>query len=571
MAVSSASLSPGKGEKPMGSFSLGKNIFGAVLSQILYARHAFPPTHFHLVDGKRLSNASFEDLLSSGSVIERYEGRFLLDRGNVVFFKSDGANIHFQNLLGILTMDIFRMIENKELVKFQVAFLRSENMTPGSLVEYFTLDLRYLNNGGYSLDVWRAGIDKQRFWNDGPEFWNLGDYLSRLPKLNGPIHCTLSFRAIKSSDKYGLGRWNFGRADFVEASRTLKRTKGYGKERIFHIDINPVQPVPIPIATLPASATDISATSAPAVRHSTPEPLPAHESGPESSQPPEPDPSDKDFSYEIPSEESSYEPKAKKTTRARKSQAAKREKPPPKKARASRKPKPPVLIEQASVVDETPIDEQPKQKTTGRKSQPRTVKKPTDDKKAPARRKPKPPLAKIPRESQLESQSKQGGKRSRENDYITPDEMRKRFKSPSQPSSASRELGDGTPGPEAPSLSGTIPETNQAPVFSQPQVLTQPAERDVAINDEVEELPEGSETNLESPSRGETQRQRGLARQASLFDPDVLDSDDDDDDDAPAGFGRFTEPIFGRDVPDIPEEGGLFQRDDIEEESLHEE
>jgi hypothetical protein len=82
--------------------------------------------------------------------------------------------------------DIFPIIETEDLVKFRISYLRTQTWEENCLLEYFTIALKYQDDGRYELDVWRAGTGKQHVANTDSQLWNLGDYLSRLPSRTGP-------------------------------------------------------------------------------------------------------------------------------------------------------------------------------------------------------------------------------------------------------------------------------------------------------------------------------------------------------------------------------------------------
>lgn len=78
------------------------------------------------------------------------------------------------------------MIETEHLVKFRISYLRTQTWNENSLFEYYTIALKYQDDGRYELDVWRAGTGKQHIANTDSQLWNLGDYLSRLSSRTGP-------------------------------------------------------------------------------------------------------------------------------------------------------------------------------------------------------------------------------------------------------------------------------------------------------------------------------------------------------------------------------------------------
>jgi hypothetical protein len=82
--------------------------------------------------------------------------------------------------------DIFPIIETEDLVKFRISYLRTQAWEENCLLEYYTITLKYQDDGRYELDVWRAGTGKQHVATTDSQLWNLGDYLSRLPSRTGP-------------------------------------------------------------------------------------------------------------------------------------------------------------------------------------------------------------------------------------------------------------------------------------------------------------------------------------------------------------------------------------------------
>ena len=81
--------------------------------------------------------------------------------------------------------DILPLIDHEGLVKFRINFLRDRTWNEKALVEYYTVALKYQHDGGYELDVWRAGTGRQHVATTESQLWNLGDYLSRLPGWTG--------------------------------------------------------------------------------------------------------------------------------------------------------------------------------------------------------------------------------------------------------------------------------------------------------------------------------------------------------------------------------------------------
>lgn len=83
------------------------------------------------------------------------------------------------------THDIFPILETKNLARFRISFLRSTTWDDNCLIEYYTLVFRYPPDGKCGIDIWRAGIGEQHISDTNFKLWNLGDYLNRLPSLNG--------------------------------------------------------------------------------------------------------------------------------------------------------------------------------------------------------------------------------------------------------------------------------------------------------------------------------------------------------------------------------------------------
>jgi hypothetical protein len=147
--------------------------------------------------------------------------------------------------------DIFPLIEAEGLVKFRISYLRTKTWKENCLAEYYTVALKYENDGRYELDIWRAGTGKQHVANTDSQLWNLGDYLSRLPSWKGqnpfsllafarlltlggaePLHWTLAFHATERPDDPPIGVWKFDRTDFDDANLDLQQQDGYAYARI---------------------------------------------------------------------------------------------------------------------------------------------------------------------------------------------------------------------------------------------------------------------------------------------------------------------------------------------------
>lgn len=228
-------------------------MFGAALSQILYARYGFAPSFFQSLPLKQLVSRSFEDIVSSGSPIENHEQELIRDPGSIVFLRADPRDYDITTFLGILTTDIFPLLEKQELVKFRINFLQSETWTADSLAEHFTLVFKYDPDGQCGIDVWRAGVGEQYVSNSTSKLWNLGDYLSRLTPLKGPVYFTLAFHATGHPEDPSIGVWKFGRHDFEDANLQLQQREEYSFVRVVRLDIAPLV-VNLP-ATTPTNQT----------------------------------------------------------------------------------------------------------------------------------------------------------------------------------------------------------------------------------------------------------------------------------------------------------------------------
>ncbi|KAK4039622.1 hypothetical protein C8A01DRAFT_46953 [Parachaetomium inaequale] len=242
---------------------LCKVVFGATISQILFARRAFPPECFQLLPLEEVVSRSFEDIVASGSEIQDHDKELLRDQGSTLFLRQ-GMNYGLNRFLGILREDIFPLIETEGLVKFRVSYLRTKTWKENCLAEYYTVALKYENDGRYEVDIWRAGTGKQHVANTDSQLWNLGDYLSRLPSWTGlnpffplvparlltltgaePLHWTLAFHATERPDDPPIGVWKFDRTDFDDANLDLQQHEGYAYARITRLEIMPLSPTDI--------------------------------------------------------------------------------------------------------------------------------------------------------------------------------------------------------------------------------------------------------------------------------------------------------------------------------------
>ncbi|KAK0742764.1 hypothetical protein B0T18DRAFT_169748 [Schizothecium vesticola] len=234
-----ASFPPGPQRKR--DFEFCKVIFGAALSQILYARRSFAPSMFQVIPLNDLHrDPRFENTIATGSLVDRWDKELMRDQDNVLFLRQDANNYELNHFLGILTTDIFSLLEREQLVKFRVSFLSSPTLSEESLVEYYTFVIKYPPGGRYTIDIWRAGTGEHHISTTSVKLWNLGDYLSRLPPLIDPIYCTLAFHARERPEEPAIGMWGFDRAPFENANIRLQQRDGYSFQRIADLAINPL-------------------------------------------------------------------------------------------------------------------------------------------------------------------------------------------------------------------------------------------------------------------------------------------------------------------------------------------
>ncbi|KAK4444515.1 hypothetical protein QBC34DRAFT_183313 [Podospora aff. communis PSN243] len=224
---------------PVRDVALCKVIFSAVLSQILYSRQSFPPSNFQYVPLCDLLENSFEDLVHSGAPLDQYDPEVTRDQDGAVLLRDDSKDYSLATFLALLTSDIFPLIESEELVKFRISFLRSPRLESDSLLEYYTVVLKYEAEARYSIDVWRASTIKQHVARSKFKLWNLGDYLSRLPPWKGPVYCTLAFHATNRPDDPFIGTWKYDRADFDDAKLQLEQRPHYSFQRIATLVVGP--------------------------------------------------------------------------------------------------------------------------------------------------------------------------------------------------------------------------------------------------------------------------------------------------------------------------------------------
>ncbi|KAL2169334.1 hypothetical protein VTG60DRAFT_6108 [Thermothelomyces hinnuleus] len=220
-------------------FERCKVIFGAATSQILYTRLAFPPECFQLLPLDGVASRPFEEIITSGSEIQVYNKEHLRDKNSTVFFRKC-RNYGLDRFLGIMTADIFPLIETENLVKFRIYFLQAKRWTENCLLEYFTFVFRYGEGGRYGLDIWRAGTGMQDVAGTESDLWQLGDYLRKLPRWTKSVQWTLAFHATEQPVDPFIGIWNFGRGEFEDANLNLQQRDRYEYARISRLEIMPL-------------------------------------------------------------------------------------------------------------------------------------------------------------------------------------------------------------------------------------------------------------------------------------------------------------------------------------------
>ncbi|KAL1837492.1 hypothetical protein VTJ49DRAFT_3736 [Mycothermus thermophilus] len=217
---------------------LCKVVFTTAISQILYARRAFPPQCFQLVPLKSLVSCSFDDILATASTLHAHDPTALRDPENVIFL-GQSQDYGLNRFLGILDNDIFPLIETERLVKFRINYLRTRLWAPDSLIEYYSIAVKYRDDGAYELDVWRAGTGKHHIATTDSQLWNLGDFLSRLPSWTDSLHWTLAFHAAQRPDNPPVGMWKFDHTDFEDANLHLQQSVGYSYDRLVRLKVLP--------------------------------------------------------------------------------------------------------------------------------------------------------------------------------------------------------------------------------------------------------------------------------------------------------------------------------------------
>ncbi|KAJ4288717.1 hypothetical protein N0V88_007251 [Collariella sp. IMI 366227] len=219
--------------RPTRDSELCKVVFGAAISQVLFARC------FQVLPLEQLVSRSFEDIVTSGSEVEVYNKELLRDQRNTVFLRQ-GTEYGTSRFLGILRADIFPLLDSERLVKFRVNFLQNNTWEDGCLAEYYTVTFKYEPDGSYGLDIWRAGMGKQYISASDTQLWNLGDYLSRLPPWMEPMHWTLAFHATERPDEPPIGVWKFDRTEFDDANLSLQQLREYAYARVARLEFVPL-------------------------------------------------------------------------------------------------------------------------------------------------------------------------------------------------------------------------------------------------------------------------------------------------------------------------------------------
>ncbi|KAK3343113.1 hypothetical protein B0H65DRAFT_576963 [Neurospora tetraspora] len=222
-------------------FQLCKTVFVAAISQILYARRAFPPNFFHVLPLSDIVSKTFEEAMASRSGIPTFDGEILREQSTTVFLHQD-VDYSLTRFLDILTNDIFPVLETEHLVKFRISFLRSTTWDEDCLIEFYTLVFRYPPDGKCGIDIWRAGVGEYHISDSNFKLWNLGDYLSRLPSLDGPLYWAMAFHANELPDIPTIGVWKFNRTEFDEANLKLQQKEGYRYDLIAKLEIEPLRP-----------------------------------------------------------------------------------------------------------------------------------------------------------------------------------------------------------------------------------------------------------------------------------------------------------------------------------------
>ncbi|KAK5658092.1 hypothetical protein OQA88_2648 [Cercophora sp. LCS_1] len=222
---------------PNRNIDLCKVTFGAALSQVFYARRTFPPSAFQTVPISVIATRSFDDVVSSGAPLGSFDQRNFDNAGDTIFLREDPSDFNLSNVLGILSADIFPLLEKQQLVKFRVSLMCGSVWYEDNLLEHYTFALKYASDGAYRIDVWRAGIGSISAVRTDLSLWNLGNCLSRLSPLRGPIHATLAFHATERPSEPAIGLWGFDQTDFEDANLQLQQSPGYCCEQVVEWEI----------------------------------------------------------------------------------------------------------------------------------------------------------------------------------------------------------------------------------------------------------------------------------------------------------------------------------------------
>ncbi|KAJ4408420.1 hypothetical protein N0V85_004240 [Neurospora sp. IMI 360204] len=182
--------------------------------------------------------ATFEEAMASRSGIPTFDGEILREQSTTVFLHQD-VDYSLTRFLDILTNDIFPVLETEHLVKFRISFLRSTTWDEDCLIEFYTLSFKYHPDGKCGIDIWRAGIGEYHISDSNFKLWNLGDYLSRIPSLDGPLYWAMAFHANELPDIPTIGVWKFDRTEFDEANLKLQQKEGYRYDLIAKLDSEP--------------------------------------------------------------------------------------------------------------------------------------------------------------------------------------------------------------------------------------------------------------------------------------------------------------------------------------------
>ncbi|EGO54738.1 hypothetical protein NEUTE1DRAFT_49553 [Neurospora tetrasperma FGSC 2508] len=251
---------------------LCKTVFVAAISQILYARRAFPSNFFHVLPLSDLVSKTYEEIMASGSGIPTFDREILREQSTTVFLHQD-VDYDLKRFLGILTHDIFPILETENLARFRISFLRSTTWDENCLIEYYTLVFKYPPDGKCGIDIWRAGIGEQHISDTNFKLWNLGDYLNRLPSLKGPLYWAMAFHANELPDIPTIGFWKFDRTEFDDANLKLQQKEGYRYDRIASLEIEPLRSDSQQIESIPvvpvSQSTNNHKPSSPSVQLDT--------------------------------------------------------------------------------------------------------------------------------------------------------------------------------------------------------------------------------------------------------------------------------------------------------------